>query len=167
LFLGTASAQYPPPKGGMVCIVNQINVKSESAVEITVVVRDSAGNAISNVAVFFNIISQPGDSASLETGAETTDRDGMASTKLFTGHDQGQIVVSASTEDDLECRVLTEVLGEVRFVIQPPSTGDGGLASFSTGIDSEKIVIGAIGFVSVIGLVVLLLLATNRPTTYR
>jgi hypothetical protein len=166
LFIGSVSAQYPPPKGGMVCIVNQINVKSESAVEITVVVRDSAGDAISQIDVYFNIVSQPGD-ASLESAVETTDGDGMASTKLFAGHKQGQIVVSASTSDDLECRVITEVLGEVRFFIQPPSTGDGGLIEAIPSIDVEKVVVLGITATAALGMIVILMMALRRPTTYR
>ena len=167
LMIQTASAQYPPPRGGIVCIVNQISVKSESAVEISAVVRDSGGNAVSGVSVFFNIVSQPGDSASLETAVETTDGSGTASTKLFAGLDQGQLVVSATTEDDLECRVITEVLGEVRFVIQPPSTGDGGLAGGTNAIDAGTWALIALAGLSGSVLLVLVLRGFVREQTYR
>ena len=156
-FVQMAAAQYPPPRGGIVCggsqtiqppstgnaglltgygagpsglqtpLIGAATVTSERAVQITAIVHDAAGNPVAGAQVFFNIVPQPSDGASLDTAVETTDGSGRATTTLFVAGGSGQVIVSAKTADGLECRVITDALQEVRFVIQPPSTGDGGV----------------------------------------
>jgi hypothetical protein len=119
----TASAQYPEPKGNLVCGVSQVSVKIVGDVMFTATLRDASGNAIAGESVYFDIVSQKGD-AELSDDSTTTNASGTASVKIDLGEAAGQAVVSATSGDGLECRAVADVLSGF---FTPPPTGDAGL----------------------------------------
>ena len=112
-----ASAQYPPPKNTIVCAVNQIEAKAESATAVAATLRDSSGKPLAGYTVYFQVVS---GSASLSSSSAITDGSGTALvTVRFEG--SGVVVIRASS-DSAECQASTQVKG-----IVPPNTGDAGL----------------------------------------
>ena len=137
LFLAsTASAQYPPPKGSLVCTTTAaIEVKSVEVPEAVVLatLRDAAGKPVAGETVYFQIV---GGSGNLNSSSAQTNSSGVASVGMH-----GSNTTVAATNDGLECRTVAQVLGS-RF--QPPSTGDAGLA-------------GTAGSISVFGLALVIM----------
>jgi hypothetical protein len=114
------SAQYPPPKGNLVCVLSETKATAGS-LTLTATYRDSAGNPVVGKLVNFEVVTSGGTT----TASGTTNASGAASLTVLIGNTTGQITIKASA-DDLECRGVAEVLGV--SVFRPPSTGDGGLA---------------------------------------
>jgi hypothetical protein len=126
--VGTASAQYPEPKGSLVCTTT-VNVQiSETTVSATL--RDSRGQAVVGQDIGFWIIS--GDGSLSDSSAET-DGSGTASVTLY---DAANTSVGA-VYDGLECSAVTQILGQT---FRPPSTGDAGL--LGQGSDNSNLVLG-------------------------
>jgi hypothetical protein len=141
--VGTASAQYPEPRGSLVC-TTRVNVKIGNS-EIHATLRDSNGNPVNGVPVAFKVTSGSG---SIDTQTAYTDSGGDAWVKAT-----GAISVTA-TYDGLQCSSVAEVLGQT---FHPPSTGDAGLVG-SKGGDSDSFVLAgalAVMGISGLGLVVL------------
>ena len=140
-FISTASAQYPEPRGHMVCVVNQINVSIHGSARIGVTMRDTRGSAMTDREVRFWILSQPDGSSWLSGYKAWTDGSGSAFVTLNAGSRAGHIVVVAESDDGMECSVLTavfapppvEIIQRVESVVRPPATGDAGLAAIDTG----------------------------------
>ncbi len=126
-FAGTASAQYPEPKGNLVCTTKVVVEISET--HVTATLRDSSGHPVANKMVYFNIVAGGG---SLDYTSDDTDGNGQAWVR-YTGSN----ATIAATYDGLECRAVAQVLGST---FRPPSTGDGGLVGGST---SDTVVFGA------------------------
>ena len=113
--VGTASAQYPEPRGSLVC-TTIVNVQiSQTTVSATL--RDSTGQAVVGQDIGFWIISGSG---SLSSSSASTNGSGTASVTLYDG---GNTSVGA-VYDGLNCSAVTQVLGQT---FRPPSTGDAGL----------------------------------------
>jgi len=122
LFLaGTASAQYPQPKGSLVCVTRG------GGSEIHATLRDSKGSPIKGQIITFTIISGHG---SLDAYKTATDANGYAWVRAT-----GNVTVAASY-DGLRCSSVAQVLGKTFY---PPSTGDAGLAAVSTGSSSDRL----------------------------
>ena len=157
VFAGTASAQYPEPRGAMVCAVSHVSVTVHGSTQVTVTLRDAAGNPIANEPVYFSIVGQPGSSAALSTGSATTDASGRAATDLYVGDSAGQVTVAAVSASGIECRGLTQVVnpptptpvpGQSTGVsVQPPSTGDAGLAATGSSNTTALIALAGLGVV--------------------
>jgi hypothetical protein len=129
IFAQTASAQYPPPKGNLVCVFSEVNVKFHQEITLTVTLRDTAGGLMSNQAIHFSFVSQPGVTR-LSTSSEFTNSAGQAFVKIFPGDKLGQVIVSAKS-DGLECRAALQIVQAQELAVKtivPPATGDGGLA---------------------------------------
>ena len=118
--VGTASAQYPTPKGSLVC-TTQVNIQISQTI-VSATLRDSAGHAVVGEDVGFWIISGSG---SLSSSSAITNGSGTASVTLY---DAGNTSVGA-VYDGLECNAVTQILGTT---VRPPSTGDGGLVGGSS-----------------------------------
>ncbi|MPZ48774.1 MAG: hypothetical protein GEU75_05580 [Dehalococcoidia bacterium] len=142
LIAQTASAQYPEPKGNLVCGVSQANVSVSGNLAFTATLHDGAGNPLSGQTVIFSIVSQSGD-AKLSASGVTTNSSGMATVQVSAGQSAGQVVVSATGGEGLECRAISEVLS---VVFRPPSTGDAGLADTAKKLDLEdhQLVLGGV-----------------------
>lgn len=112
---GTVSAQYPTPKGSLVCTTT-VDVSIGKST-VTATLRDSAGNPVSGQTVTFTITSGKG---TLSSNTATTNGSGAASVEL---HGAENTSVSA-VYDGLECRAVAQVLGST---FRPPATGDAGL----------------------------------------
>ena len=125
---GTASAQYPTPKGNIVC-TTVVNVEINQTY-VSATLRDSTGKTMANAYVDFWIVSGPGQ---VSSSSVATDASGTATVTLIGG---GNTVVGAGY-DGVECRAVNQVLGQT---FRPPSTGDGGLAD---GDSRSKLAFGA------------------------
>lgn len=117
---GTASAQYPTPRGSIVC-TTVVNVQT-NATAVSATLRDSTGRAVPGAAVNFWIVGGPG---SLSASSALTDASGTATVTLLNG---GNTTIAAGY-DGVECRAVTQVQG---LSFRPPSTGDGGLVGGSS-----------------------------------
>jgi hypothetical protein len=117
------SAQYPPPKGNLLCVLGQTTVTAEGTILFSVTYRDSAGAPVVGKVVGFDVVSQDGR-ARLSSNTGVTNAAGVATVTVSINNSTGQIVVRA-TADELECRGIVEVL--TTAVFRPPTTGDGGL----------------------------------------
>ena len=140
----TAFAQYPPPKGHLVC--------EYTGSKIVITLSDGGGKAVVGQWAFFEVIA---GGASLSTTAVLTDGSGQGFASVSGG--SGRLVVRA-TADGLECSIIADVLGAVVFT--PPSTGDAGLAA-STGHGSEVYAIAALPLLALAAAVAL----RRRATT--
>jgi hypothetical protein len=127
----TASAQYPPPEGHLICTI-EVEIKGTFA--FTASLRDSDGNSLGEGhKVFFEIVSHDGD-ASLSDDVVVTNENGDAQVDVK-GGGAGQLVVSATSEEGLECRAVAQVTGSL---IRAPSTGDGGLVNAADSLSVER-----------------------------
>ena len=117
---GTASAQYPEPKGSLVC-TTKVNVEINGT-EIYATLRDSKGNPVSGQTVTFKVTSGSG---SLDMSTDATDGNGVAWVKA----NSTNIGVTA-TYDGLQCSAVAQVLGQT---FRPPATGDAGLLGSDKG----------------------------------
>src|SRR5262245_59837836 len=93
---GTASAQYPPPGGSVLCVGTVTVPQTGSSFTVIAQVTNTAGQPLASQLVQFQIISQPGTSAFLSSNTGVTNSGGFAQTTLFTGSNPGQIVVRCS-----------------------------------------------------------------------
>ncbi len=137
--VGIVSAQYPPPNGNLVCTTD-VMVSVNNMGQVSATLTDSAGTPVPGVLVTFEIISQPGG-ASLVDHTVTTDANGVATTKLLTGSNPGNVSISATTES-AECRAVTQIKPTV---FRPPSTGDAGLAAIDGGLPTGGSIVAAVG----------------------
>jgi hypothetical protein len=104
----TASAQYPTPKGALLCQSGAITAQTNSSFQFTATIVDINGAPVSGNAVFFTV---SGD-ATLSTNTATTDGNGQASVTVNTGAAGGLIVVTA-TADQFVCRAVVNIPVEV------------------------------------------------------
>ncbi|HLF78353.1 MAG TPA: hypothetical protein VJB57_12800 [Dehalococcoidia bacterium] len=178
----TASAQYPPPDGSLICQLSQSRVDANSNVFLTVRLIDTFGNAKPGERVNFGIVSSNG-TASLSNSFGITDSFGQTSTTVFVGSGFGRIEVTA-TAQNAACRAVIDpitptptptpvrtvapaivrqatpviqVLGAAvaSSVITPPQTGDGGLQDSSGDKDSTALyLIGAVELIAVLAWVI-------------
>jgi hypothetical protein len=131
---GTASAQYPPPSGSLVCTISVNTALGETSVSATL--RDSAGRPVAGKPVHFKIESGKGQ---VSQESATTNSAGVASVVVA-----GTGVSFSAYSDDLACS--SAALG-VRFI--PPGTGDAGLlgsgASTTEAVAAGIVVLSAAG----------------------
>lgn len=139
---GTASAQYPEPKGSLVC-TTRVNTQINGT-EIYATLHDSNGNPVPNQTVTFQVTSGTG---SLDTSTDDTDANGVAWVKANSTN-----IGVAAIYDGLQCSAVAEVLGST---FSPPSTGDAGLAA-TAGADGantdDAVLVGALAVMGVTGL---------------
>jgi hypothetical protein len=134
-----ALAQYPPPKGSLICSAAQARVVINGNVTLAVTLRDTLGRVMPGQAVVFSITAHNG-TAYLTSSLSYTDAYGAAYTTVNGGFNSGLVSVTASS-DGVRCNATFEVIAqppivlerqvEVLTIISPPNTGDGGLASAS------------------------------------
>ena len=129
-FAATAQAQYPEPEDNLTpqgptsCEVNCV-------VQVTCVLRNASGAAVSNRLVYFEIVSGT-SGAQLNATSGITNASGQVTVPLFVGGTAGTIRVLCS-DGDVEAFYTTQVLAARAQPFTPPSTGDAGLAGGSTG----------------------------------
>jgi hypothetical protein len=111
--VGAASAQYPTPKGSLVCT----GVVNGGQTSISATAIDGTGRVISGAVVSFWFVDGSG---TLSSSTAVTNASGVATVTLVSS---GTVTVAAGY-DGLECRSVSQVLGQT---FRPPSTGDGGL----------------------------------------
>lgn len=93
----TAHAQYPPTSTASVTVAASTTTTSAgSTVTIAAVAEDATGTRQDGVLCSFSIESQPGNDAELQEAAATTNENGVASTQLYVGSTQGDIVVASN-----------------------------------------------------------------------
>ena len=129
--LKSTSAQYPPVVGSIGCNGTATVSQQAATLLVTAVVVDPAGQPVPGVTVNFQILSQPGNTASVSATSGLTGADGKATITLFTGSESGSVTVGCeavlsdvSGVDDPQSQFIAEVEGS--FFI-PPKTGDAGL----------------------------------------
>lgn len=148
--VSTASAQYPPPKGGMFCASGQLVFKSGGTAVFSATIVDTTGAPVPGQLVNFAITAQSGG-ASLSNSSGVTDSKGMAFTTVNLGNNPGQLTVRAVNEG-LQCSAVAEVQG----AITAPKTGDAGLVAVGNGSGTSLLGLAAIGAIvfTVSGIVV-------------
>jgi hypothetical protein len=92
----TASAQYPPPQGSLICQLAQSQVYANSTLVMTVRLIDNNGNSVPGQQVNFSLGATNG-TAYLYNGSSITDGNGQASVTVYAGANNGYIQVQAST----------------------------------------------------------------------
>lgn len=129
---GTASAQYPPPNGSLVCTTN-INVTINQT-EIGATLRSSSGDPVVGKTLTFTVAGG--------TKTAVTNEFGQAAVSY-----SGTSVTATVVYEDLSCAAVAQVAGST---FRPPSTGDGGLIGDS---NSDTVVFaGALVIMAVTGL---------------
>jgi hypothetical protein len=104
----SASAQYPTPKGALLCQSGAITAQTNSSFQFTATIVDIMGAPVPGNSVFFTV----SGGATLSTNNAVTDGNGQAFTTVFTGTAGGQIVVTA-TADQFVCRAVVNIPVEV------------------------------------------------------
>ena len=107
-----ASAQYPTPKGALLCQSGAITAQANSSFQFTATIVDIMGAPVPGNPVFFTV----SGGATLSTNNATTDGNGQAFTTVSTGTAGGQIVVTA-TADQFVCRAVVNVPVEVPNIV--------------------------------------------------
>ena len=103
-----AAAQYPTPKGALLCTSGVITAQANSSFQFTATLVDILGAPVPGNTVNF-IVS---GNATLSSTSATTDGNGQASVTVNTTGGGGQIVVSAAI-DQFVCRAVVNVPVEV------------------------------------------------------
>ncbi|MCH7579578.1 MAG: hypothetical protein IIB22_04990 [Chloroflexi bacterium] len=134
LFTRTALADYPPPNGSVEFGVANTTAGPGTAVAVTLIVLDAAGNPVANAACTMSITAQPGSGASVVQHSAETDADGAITGTLDVGDSLGSVVVTAvcpvgpDSSDVLSASGTVVVAGAVGAALPPaslPSTGMG------------------------------------------
>jgi hypothetical protein len=105
---GSAAAQYPTPKGNLLCSSGVITAQTNSSFQFTATFVDIMGGPVVGHTVFFSVTG----SATLSTTSATTDGNGQASTTVNVGTGGGLITVAANA-DQFVCRAVIQVPVEV------------------------------------------------------
>jgi hypothetical protein len=133
------NAQYPPVVGSSTCTSTDSSPAADSTVVLGCTVRDAAGNPAAGVPATIAITSEPGTDAAVGSKVVTkvTDANGRVAGNVYVGTTPGTLVIDV-TVGNIGSRVLINVLPTVAFAptsaapvvgaIQPPRTGDAGLA---------------------------------------
>jgi hypothetical protein len=108
---GNAAAQYPTPKGNLLCSSGIITATTNSSFQFTATFVDIMGAPVIGHNVFFSV---SGD-ASLSTTSAFTDGNGQVSTTVNIGSSGGFITVSANA-DQFVCRAVVNVPVEVPHI---------------------------------------------------
>ena len=103
-----ASAQYPTPKGALLCSSGVITAQTNSSFQFTATFVDIMGAPVVGHTIFFSVTG----SATLSTTSATTDGNGQAATTVNVGTGGGLITVSANA-DQFVCRAVVQVPVEV------------------------------------------------------
>jgi hypothetical protein len=131
LSAGRLEAQYPRVVGSLSCQTDITSAETNNTVELTAVLRDDLGRPITGEPIYFIIANQPGDTAAVNPPERVADLRGAASTDLFMGQTEGEVVVRA-TNQTVECAVTVFVSGQQQqqvggqqstsppVVVQPP-----------------------------------------------
>lgn len=136
-------AQYPSPGAGVTLEASDTTVGVGGTTLLTCSVFDDDGDPAANSVCTFSIVSEPGTDAALGSKVVTkvTNAQGVATASLFVGSTPGIIVVEVDSGDAVSSILIT-VEGDGATttipsppqspiggtIIQPPSTGSGGLA---------------------------------------
>src|SRR5437867_1130473 len=91
---GSASAQYPTPKGALLCQSGAITATTNSSFQFTATIVDIMGVPVQGSNVFFSV----SGGATLSTTNGVTDGNGQAMVTVNTGTAGGQIVVTANAD---------------------------------------------------------------------
>jgi hypothetical protein len=109
---GSAAAQYPTPKGALLCSSGAITAQANSSFQFTATFVDITGAAVQGHTVFFSV----SGGATLSSTSATTDGNGQASVTVNTGTAAGQIVVTANA-DQFVCRAVVNIPVEVPNIV--------------------------------------------------
>ena len=109
---GSAAAQYPTPKGALLCSSGAITAQTNSSFQFTATFVDIEGFPVQGHTVFFSV----SGGATLSNSNATTDGNGQASVTVNTLSAGGQIVVTANA-DQFVCRAVVNVPVEVPNIV--------------------------------------------------
>lgn len=149
LALGTmtrgASAQYPPPTGGVSLEVSSSTATAGSSVAVSAKVIAPNGTAVSGISCTFAVVSQPGSDAAVNPGPFTSDANGVVTSSLAVGTTPGSIIVGVQC-GELSSRVSVVVSGAAQGTgtgtgadagaVFLPSTGTGPMESAFFGVQA-------------------------------
>jgi len=112
----SVGAQYPPPAGSATAlVVSDLEPTVGEDVSIAITVMDAAGAPVPDAECTFEIVSQPGNDASLDAESVTTNAEGVASTTLHVGAASGSIIVEGT------CAELRKLITVVASAAEPPA----------------------------------------------
>lgn len=136
LFLALASAtraeaQYPPPVGSLQVASSVTTAPPGGEAEISATVLDNEGDPAAGVEVLFEIVSQPGNDASLVDPTAVSDAQGVARTRLRVGSTPGEVVVQATAGELIGVTSVSVVAGAAVGPTVP--TGDGSTLTADSG----------------------------------
>jgi len=134
---GTALA-YPPPTGSVSMTASNGAPAPGTTISVSATVVNQSGVAQSGLSCTFQIASQPGTGAAVDTTPTLTDTNGVASALLAVGSTPGEIVVNANC-GGLTSQVLVAVGGSAAPATAPmglnmPSTGTGPVDTTPSGL---------------------------------
>ncbi len=107
---GGAALAYPPPTGSATMTLSGTSPTVGSTISVSTTVVNQSGIPRSNLACTFEILSQPGTDASIDTTPVRTDLQGTATASLMVGSTPGALVVGA-TCGEVTSQVEVEVTG--------------------------------------------------------
>ncbi len=141
---GTASAQYPEPKGNLVC-TTKVSVEAHETT-FYATLRDSSGKPIAGKVVNFKVI---GGTGTIDGSTDTTDANGVAWVRSKSSN-----ISVAAIYDGIQCSAVSQILGST---FSPPSTGDAGLVgsggtSAQSGVLAGALVVMGASGLGVVGL---------------
>jgi hypothetical protein len=149
----STSAQYPPPRGSLICAISKISIQINETTTVSTTLIDIHGGAMSGQTVVFTIVT----GGYVSSTVAVTDDTGTAYVDVTADGTSSQVVVYARF-DGLQCQAMAQVLlpppppviVEVLSIITPPKTGDAGLADAAPTIKDaptrDFIAAGAIAF---------------------
>jgi hypothetical protein len=105
---GSAAAQYPTPKGALLCSSGVVTAQTNTSFVFTATFVDIMGAPVVGHTIFFSVTG----GATLSNTSATTDGNGQASTTVTIGATGGLITVAANA-DQFVCRAVVQVPVEV------------------------------------------------------
>lgn len=139
-----ASAQYPPPQGGVFLTTADATPGIGAEVTVEATVQDESGAPLSGADCTFYIAQQPGDDATVDPGPFATDSDGTAATTLNTGSTEGLIVVGVDC-GELSAQVTIAAGEAAAPPASLPDTGSGGTAATSSALWAVLALVATLG----------------------
>jgi len=123
--LGSTAQAYPPPTGSVSMGTSSATPSAGTSVSISTTVLNQFGSPAFGLSCTFQVVSQPGTSAVVDTSPKVTDDYGIATTTLNVGTTAGTIVVGANC-GEMSGQVSVTVQGAPGAVtFRLPATGSG------------------------------------------
>ena len=124
--LGSTAQAYPPPTGSVSMGTSSATPSAGTSVSISTTVLNQFGSPAFGLSCTFQVLSQPGTSAVVDTSRKVTDDYGMATTTLNVGTTAGTIVIGANCGEmsgQVSVAVQAGAPGAVTLRLPPTGTG--------------------------------------------